>query len=75
MYYVSSVYSFTVPLYVLGLLVARHQEVTMYICDNWDMLYVLADSQLRGTPCTICCIYTLLPADVGQLASPKLVEV
>jgi hypothetical protein len=30
MHYLSSVYSVTIPLHVLGLLVARHQEVTMY---------------------------------------------
>jgi hypothetical protein len=28
--YLFSVYSVTIPLYVLGLLVAHHQEVTMY---------------------------------------------
>jgi hypothetical protein len=30
MHYLSSVYSVTIPLHVLGLLVAHHQEVTMY---------------------------------------------
>jgi hypothetical protein len=41
MHYLSSVYSVTIPLYVSGLLVAHHQEVTMYICDSWYVLYVL----------------------------------
>jgi hypothetical protein len=31
MHYLSSVYSVTMPLHVLGLLVAHHQEVTMYM--------------------------------------------
>jgi hypothetical protein len=44
MHYLSSVYSVTIPLHVSGLLVAHHQEVTMYICDSWYVLYVLADS-------------------------------
>jgi hypothetical protein len=83
MQYVSSVYTDTIPLHVLGSLVAHHQEVTMYICNKWYMLYVLvdcpiptrpADSQLKRTTCTICCIYTLLLPDDGQLASPKHVE-
>jgi hypothetical protein len=30
MHYLTSVYSVTIPLHVLGLLVAHHQEVTMY---------------------------------------------
>jgi hypothetical protein len=40
-HYLSSVCSVTIPLYVSGLLVAHHQEVTMYICDNWYVLYVI----------------------------------
>jgi hypothetical protein len=78
----SSVYSIVVPLHVSGLLVAHHQEVTVYICDSWYVLYVLvdtstrpADSQLKRTICTIRCIYTLLTPDDGLLASPKHVEV
>jgi hypothetical protein len=43
MHYLSQVYSVTIPLHVSGLLVAHHQEVTMYICDNWYVLYVLID--------------------------------
>jgi hypothetical protein len=43
MHNLSSVYSVTIPLHVSGLLVAHHQEVTMYICDNWYVLYVLVD--------------------------------
>jgi hypothetical protein len=43
MHYLSSVYSLTILLHVSGLIVARHQEVTMYICDNWYVLYILVD--------------------------------
>jgi hypothetical protein len=39
----SSVYSVTIPLHVLGLLDAHHQEVTLYICNNWYVLSVLID--------------------------------
>jgi hypothetical protein len=46
MHYLSSVYSVTIPLHVSGLLVAHHQEVKMYICNKWYVLYVLVDSQL-----------------------------
>jgi hypothetical protein len=78
MLYLFSVYSVTIPLHVSGLLVAYHQEVTMYVCDNWYVLYVLvdcrrpADSQLTRTNCRI---YTLLHPDDGQLATPKHEEV
>jgi hypothetical protein len=44
MHYLSSVYSVTIPLHVLGLLVAHHQEVTMYMCIKWYM-YILVDCQ------------------------------
>jgi hypothetical protein len=43
MHYLSPVYSVTTPLHVSGLLAAHHQEVTMYIWDNWYVLYVLVD--------------------------------
>jgi hypothetical protein len=43
MHYLFSVYSVTIPPHVLGLLVAHHQEVTMYICNNWYVLNVLVD--------------------------------
>jgi hypothetical protein len=33
-----SVYSVIIPLHVSGLLVAHHQEVTMYMCNNWYVL-------------------------------------
>jgi hypothetical protein len=46
MHYVPSVYSVTIPLHVSGLVVAHHQEVTMYICNKWYVLYVLVDCQL-----------------------------
>jgi hypothetical protein len=45
MHYLSSVYSVTIPLHVSDLLVAHHQEVTMCMCDNWYVLYVLVDSR------------------------------
>jgi hypothetical protein len=41
MHYLSSVYSVTTPLHVSGLLVALHQDVAMYMCDSWYVLYVL----------------------------------
>jgi hypothetical protein len=41
MHYSYSVYSFTILLHVSRLLVAHHQEVTMYICDNWYVLHVV----------------------------------
>jgi hypothetical protein len=46
MRYLSSVYSVTVTRHVSGLLVARHQEVTMYICNKWYVMYVLVVCQL-----------------------------
>jgi hypothetical protein len=38
-HYLSSANLVTIPLHVSGLVVAHHQEVTMYICDNWYVLY------------------------------------
>jgi hypothetical protein len=46
MHYLSSIYSVTIPLHVSGLIVAHHQEVTMYICKNWHVLYVLVGMEL-----------------------------
>jgi hypothetical protein len=46
MHCLSSVYSVTIALHVSGLLVAHHQEITMYICNKWYVLYVLVDCQL-----------------------------
>jgi hypothetical protein len=43
MHYLSSIYSVIIPLHVSGLLFAHHQEVTMYICDSWYVLYILVD--------------------------------
>jgi hypothetical protein len=40
MQYLYLFYSIAVPLCVLGLLVAHHQEVTVSICDNWYVLCV-----------------------------------
>jgi hypothetical protein len=34
MHYLSSLYWVTTPLHVSGLLVAHHQEIAKYICDN-----------------------------------------
>jgi hypothetical protein len=48
MHYLSSVYSVTIPLFVSGLLVAHHQDVTMYICNKWYVLYVLVNCQLAN---------------------------
>jgi hypothetical protein len=60
MHNLSSVYSVTVPLHDSGLLVAHHQEVTMYIFNKWYVLYVLVDCQLAwlgwNWPHPICCI-------------------
>jgi hypothetical protein len=96
MHYVPSAYSVTIFLHVSDLLVAHHQEATMYVCNKWYVLYVLvdcqwawpvehnitssiqarsADSQLKHKTLTICCIYTLLPLDDGQITSLKHVEV
>jgi hypothetical protein len=50
MHYLSSVYSVTILLHVSVLLVAHHQEVTMYICDNWYVLHVLVDCR-RANQC------------------------
>jgi hypothetical protein len=46
MHYLSSLYSVTIPLHVAGFLVTHHQEVKMYICNHWYVLYVLVDCQL-----------------------------
>jgi hypothetical protein len=50
-HYVSSVYSVTILLHVSSLLVAHHQEETMYLCNEWKVLYYLVlcklASQLR----------------------------
>jgi hypothetical protein len=43
MHYLFSVYLVSIPVHVSGLLVAHHQEVTMYICSKWYVLYVLVD--------------------------------
>jgi hypothetical protein len=89
--YLSSVYWVTILLHISGLLVAHHQEVAMYVCDSWCVLYILVDC--HGGLCGMCSIpsmpadsrlrlrhipavtYTLLPLDDGLLASLKYVEV
>jgi hypothetical protein len=48
MYYLSSIYSVTIPLHVSGLLVVHHQEVTMYICNKCYVLQVSVDCQLAS---------------------------
>jgi hypothetical protein len=76
-HYLSSDYSDTIPLHVSGLLVAHYQEVAMYVCDNWYVLYVLVDfgrPDWNGTR-TDCRIYTMLPPDDGLISSPKHVEI
>jgi hypothetical protein len=81
MHYSSPVYSVTIPLHRSGLLVAHHQEVTVYriyatigtCCAFCFELTRPADSQLKRTR-SICCIYILLPPDDGKLGSPKYVE-
>jgi hypothetical protein len=40
MHYLSSVYSVTIPLDVSGLLVAHHQEVTMYVGNSISKLQI-----------------------------------
>jgi hypothetical protein len=66
MHYLASVYSFTIPLHVLGLLVAHHKEVTMHtmqklVCVvrfSWLSAGVDGmDSQLKHTTCIDCYIY------------------
>jgi hypothetical protein len=47
MHGLSSVYLVTIPEHVSGLLVAHHQEVKIYVCNNWYM-YGLIDSQLAS---------------------------
>jgi hypothetical protein len=46
MHYPSSVYSVTITLHVSGLLVVHRQEVIMYICNKWYVLYGFVDCQL-----------------------------
>jgi hypothetical protein len=41
MHYLSPVYSVIITPHVSDLLVADHQEVTMFIYNNWYVLYVL----------------------------------
>jgi hypothetical protein len=49
MHYLPSFYSVTIRvlLQVLGLRVAHHQEVALYICNIWYVLYLLFDCQLN----------------------------
>jgi hypothetical protein len=71
------VYSVTMPLHVSRLLVAHHQEVTMYICDSWYVLYVSVDCQrawVEPHVPIITYIHCYLLPDDGQLAIPKHVR-
>jgi hypothetical protein len=43
MHCLPSVCSVTITLHVSSLLVDSHREVTMYICNNWYVWYVLVD--------------------------------
>jgi hypothetical protein len=49
--YLFSVYLVAIPLRVSALLVAHQQEVTVYKCDSWYVLYVLVDCRLAWTAC------------------------
>jgi hypothetical protein len=87
--FIRSLYLYT--LHVSGLLVAHHQEVTIYIyiyatigtcCTSQSTVdrpasipIRPANGQLRRTTRTNCHMYTLLHPDEGLLASPKHVEV
>jgi hypothetical protein len=62
MHYLSSVYSVTIPLHDCQLAWLRSIPTRP------------ADSRLRRTTRTNCCIYALLPHNDGQLASPKHIE-
>jgi hypothetical protein len=42
---------------------------------GWDVPTLPVDNQVKRTTRTICCMYTLLAPDDGQLANPKHVEV
>jgi hypothetical protein len=46
MHCLSPVYWVTIPLHVSGLLVAHHQEVTMYTCYMWQLVRVVRLSPL-----------------------------
>jgi hypothetical protein len=59
------------PLHVSGLIAAHHQEVSMYVCDNWYVLYVLVVCRWAWMEWN----YTLLPPDDGLIASLKHGEV
>jgi hypothetical protein len=48
MHYLSSVYSVTIPLHVSGLLVVHHQEIAMYMCDEWYVLCFLVECRRTG---------------------------
>jgi hypothetical protein len=76
MHYLSSVYSVTILLHVSGLLVAHHQEVTMHMQPLVRVVrFSSLSAGLVGMERTICCVYTLLPPDDRQMASPKHIEV
>jgi hypothetical protein len=70
MHYLSSVYSVTIPLYVSGFLVDHHQEVTMYICDNWYVLYWKQDCLKLHViiKCETCSCYLNLLKGIGKLS-------
>jgi hypothetical protein len=50
MHYLSSANLVAISLHVSGLLFANHQQVTMHMCNNWQVLYVLVDCQLASIP-------------------------
>jgi hypothetical protein len=65
MHYISSVYSVTKPLHVSDLLVAHHQEVTMYICNKWYVLYVFVDCRPRVKPVPLLGRHVLTREELG----------
>jgi hypothetical protein len=69
MHCISSLYWDTTPLHISGLLVAHHQEVSMYVCENWYVLYVLRCVH------TVTLSRTVTPyRDCGQESRPRNVS-
>jgi hypothetical protein len=61
-----------------GLFKITRVSTCHYKCSafyNVIQTLVILKNPLFSTTRTICCIYTLLPPDDGQLASPKHVEI
>src|SRR5215468_331905 len=71
MHCLSSVYSVTIPLHVSGLLVAHHQEVTMYIYDSWYVLNLLSTV---GGPLTVITPHSSNKHDTGIIAGSNQIS-